>query len=104
MSTTLSISSASVRVTPSCSVPAPAGTRRDLLALLTKRELPAPAIDVLSGRSAWASPTPMHLRRWVRPGLIGEIDYRQQTAEGRFRHPSWRGMRPDLGPDDLDPV
>ncbi|OLL70486.1 hypothetical protein Ae168Ps1_6233 [Pseudonocardia sp. Ae168_Ps1] len=46
----------------------------------------------------------MHLRRWVRPGLIGEIDYRQQTAEGRFRHPSWRGMRPDLGPDDLDPV
>lgn len=81
-----------------------ARARRDLLALLTKRELPAPAIDVPTGRSTWASPTPMHLRRWVRPGLIGEIDYRQRTAEGRFRHPSWRGMRPDLGPDDLAPA
>ena len=76
-----------------------AATRRELLELLAERAQPSPAIAVPTGRSRWASPTPMHLRRWVRPGLIGEIAYRQRTPEGRFRHPSWRGLRLDR---DLD--
>ncbi|ALE86671.1 hypothetical protein XF36_28235 (plasmid) [Pseudonocardia sp. HH130629-09] len=81
-----------------------AGTRRQLLELLEERAEPSPAIDVPTGRSRWTSPTPMHLRRWVRPGLIGEIAYRERTSEGCFRHPSWRGLRPDRGLDDLDPA
>lgn len=81
-----------------------AATRRQLLELLEERAAPSPAIAVPTSSSRWTSPIPMHLRRWVRPGLIGEIAYRERTPEGRFRHPSWRGLRPDRGPDDLDPV
>jgi bifunctional non-homologous end joining protein LigD len=32
--------------------------------------------------------------RWVRPELIGDIEYREYTGEG-LRHPSWRGLRSD---------
>jgi bifunctional non-homologous end joining protein LigD len=32
---------------------------------------------------------------WVRPMLTGEVSYRERTDEGRFRHPVWRGLRPD---------
>lgn len=32
---------------------------------------------------------------WVRPELVGEVTYRERTSEGRFRHPVWRGLRPD---------
>ncbi|MBN9801183.1 hypothetical protein DMP15_28665 [Pseudonocardia sp. UM4_GMWB1] len=78
-----------------------AATRRELLELLAERAQPSPAITVPTGRSRWTSPTPMHLRRWVRPGLIGEIAYRQRTPEGRFRHPSWRGLRLDRDLDNL---
>lgn len=33
--------------------------------------------------------------RWVEPVLIGEVAYRHWTADGRMRHPSWRGLRTD---------
>ncbi|MFC3992420.1 non-homologous end-joining DNA ligase [Actinoplanes siamensis] len=33
--------------------------------------------------------------QWVEPGLVGEVAFRNWTAEGRLRHPSWRGLRPD---------
>ncbi|ROP42629.1 non-homologous end-joining DNA ligase [Saccharothrix texasensis] len=39
--------------------------------------------------------------RWVRPELVGEVEYRTRTADGRLRHSSWRGLRPDKGPDDV---
>ncbi|GGQ58949.1 non-homologous end-joining DNA ligase [Couchioplanes azureus] len=32
---------------------------------------------------------------WVEPVLIGEVAFRNWTEEGRLRHPSWRGLRPD---------
>lgn len=32
---------------------------------------------------------------WVSPRLVGEVAYRTWTPEGRLRHPSWRGLRPD---------
>jgi bifunctional non-homologous end joining protein LigD len=38
--------------------------------------------------------------RWVRPELIGDIEYREYTGEG-LRHPSWRGLRTDKGPDEI---
>ncbi|MFE7798714.1 non-homologous end-joining DNA ligase [Nocardia sp. NPDC057440] len=31
---------------------------------------------------------------WVRPKLVGDIEYREYTGEG-LRHPSWRGLRSD---------
>lgn len=44
-----------------------------------------------------------HARRahWVRPELVGEVEYRTWTADGRLRHSSWRGLRPDRKPDEV---
>jgi bifunctional non-homologous end joining protein LigD len=33
--------------------------------------------------------------RWVTPRLVGEVAFTEWTADGRLRHPSWRGLRPD---------
>lgn len=38
---------------------------------------------------------------WVQPSLVGEVQFRHWTSEGRLRHPSWRGLRPDKSPADL---
>jgi bifunctional non-homologous end joining protein LigD len=38
---------------------------------------------------------------WVEPDLVGEVAYAGWTADGRLRHPSWRGIRDDLEPDDV---
>ena len=32
---------------------------------------------------------------WVSPKLVGEVAYGEWTGDGRLRHPSWRGLRPD---------
>jgi bifunctional non-homologous end joining protein LigD len=37
---------------------------------------------------------------WVEPELVGEVSYTERTAEGRLRHPSWRGLRPDKTPGE----
>ncbi|MCW2634542.1 MAG: polymerase LigD, ligase domain protein [Blastococcus sp.] len=39
--------------------------------------------------------------RWVEPDLVGEVAYAVWTADGRLRHPAWRGVRDDLEPDDV---
>ncbi|MCC8245970.1 non-homologous end-joining DNA ligase [Saccharothrix luteola] len=39
--------------------------------------------------------------RWVRPELVGEVAYRQWTADGRLRFPTWRGLRPDRLPGEV---
>lgn len=39
--------------------------------------------------------------RWVEPVLVGEIQYGEWTPDGRLRHPSWRGLRPDKGPSEV---
>jgi bifunctional non-homologous end joining protein LigD len=35
---------------------------------------------------------------WVEPVLVGEVTFTEWTADGRLRHPSWRGLRPDKDP------
>ena len=39
--------------------------------------------------------------QWVRPELVGEVEYSERTADGRLRHPVWRGLRPDKAPSDV---
>jgi bifunctional non-homologous end joining protein LigD len=40
--------------------------------------------------------------RWVRPELVGEVQYRQFTrGAGRLRHTSWRGLRADRNIADV---
>jgi bifunctional non-homologous end joining protein LigD len=38
---------------------------------------------------------------WVRPKLVGEVEFGEWTREGRLRHPIWRGLRPDKEPEDV---
>jgi len=38
---------------------------------------------------------------WVQPALVGEVEFTEWTPSGRLRHPTWRGLRPDKGPDDV---
>ncbi|MFP5369593.1 MAG: DNA ligase, partial [Actinomycetes bacterium] len=66
---------------------------RELQAMLTPRD-----------GSPFADRLPREVTRdahWVEPTLVGEVAYAHWTTEGRLRHPSWRGLRDDLDPDDV---
>jgi len=38
---------------------------------------------------------------WVTPQLVGEVAFAEWTRDGRLRHPTWRGLRPDKSPDEV---
>jgi bifunctional non-homologous end joining protein LigD len=38
---------------------------------------------------------------WVRPELVGEVEYGEFTPGGILRHPRWRGLRPDKRPEEV---
>lgn len=38
---------------------------------------------------------------WVEPELVVECDYTEWTREGRLRHPSYKGLRPDVQPREV---
>ncbi len=40
---------------------------------------------------------------WVTPKLVGEVEFSEATSDGRLRHPTWRGWRPDKDPGDVAP-
>jgi bifunctional non-homologous end joining protein LigD len=37
-----------------------------------------------------------HKGVWVEPTLLAEIEYRAKSAEGKLRHPFFKGIREDL--------
>ena len=37
-----------------------------------------------------------HRAHWVEPQLLAEIEYRAKSAEGKVRHPFFKGLREDL--------
>ena len=39
---------------------------------------------------------------FVKPELVGEVRYGEWTGDGRLRHPSWRGLRSDKTPADVE--
>jgi DNA ligase D-like protein (predicted ligase)/DNA ligase D-like protein (predicted 3'-phosphoesterase) len=39
---------------------------------------------------------------FVRPELVGEVRYSERTDDGRLRQPSWRGLRPDKEPNEVN--
>ena len=64
---------------------------RDLGALATKK---SPFLGALpSAESSKA--------HFVRPTLVGEVEFGEWTTAGRLRHPTWRGLRPDKTPDEV---
>jgi len=38
---------------------------------------------------------------FVRPALVGEVEFGEWTTAGRLRHPTWRGVRMDKAPNDV---
>jgi bifunctional non-homologous end joining protein LigD len=69
--------------------------RRELLSALQ------PLARKTSPFSAPLSPAETALAHFVRPAIVGEVRYGQWTADGRLRHPSWRGLRPDKDPAEV---
>ena len=39
--------------------------------------------------------------QWLRPELVGEVEFGEFTPTGILRHPRWRGLRPDKRPEDV---
>jgi bifunctional non-homologous end joining protein LigD len=33
---------------------------------------------------------------WVKPSLLAEVEYRARSANGKLRHPTFKGIREDL--------
>ena len=38
---------------------------------------------------------------WVEPELVCEVDHSEWTRDGRLRHPSYKGLRDDVGPREV---
>ncbi len=38
---------------------------------------------------------------WVEPELVCDVEYTEWTRDGRLRHPSYKGLRPDVDPRDV---
>ncbi len=38
---------------------------------------------------------------WVRPELVGEVEFANWTPDGVLRHARWRGLRPDKTPEEI---
>lgn len=60
---------------------------------MQRRTSPVPNLPAADARDA----------HWVTPKLVGEVEFSEQTAAGRLRHPAWRGWRPDKDPADVVP-
>jgi len=57
-----------------------------------------------SDRSPFVTPVPHRYEAsasWVEPKLVGEVSFGEWTKDGRMRHPSWRGLRVDKGPAEV---
>ncbi|HET9594892.1 MAG TPA: non-homologous end-joining DNA ligase [Anaeromyxobacteraceae bacterium] len=69
-----------------------AALRRELLDRLEPERVEAP-------RAAGAPR--MREATWVEPRLVAEIAFTEWTADGKLRHPSFKGLRPDKRPDEV---
>ena len=38
---------------------------------------------------------------WLRPELVGEVEFSEWTPGAHLRHPRWRGLRPDKAPAEV---
>ncbi|WP_448720770.1 ATP-dependent DNA ligase [Microbacterium natoriense] len=89
-------------------VPSPAGLRyvgrvgtgftdrmlRDLLAQLSPLRVPKAPLDGVPALDASDA-------QWVRPELVGEVEFGNWTPDGILRHSRWRGLRPDKTPAEV---
>lgn len=67
---------------------------RDLLARLEPLRVPRAPLDGIP------RPDASHAL-WVRPELVGEVEFANWTPDGILRHARWRGLRPDKTVDEI---
>ncbi|MFI9503254.1 non-homologous end-joining DNA ligase [Nocardia sp. NPDC052566] len=60
-------------------------------------------LDELASPASPFDPPPRLARpaHWVTPTLVADVEYREFTGDG-LRHPSWRGLRTDKTPADVE--
>ncbi len=46
-------------------------------------------------------PADAAVAHYVRPELVGEVQFSEWTRDGHLRQPSWRGVRPDKSPSEV---
>jgi bifunctional non-homologous end joining protein LigD len=63
---------------------------RELTVKLERIEQPKSPFHDLTTRTAEARHA-----HWVRPQLVGQVEFTEWTADGRLRHPSFQGLRED---------
>lgn len=54
--------------------------------------------------SPYAGEVPREFARrahWVEPWFAGEVEFARWTKDGALLHASWRGLRPDVEPEDV---
>ncbi|MFB7251719.1 ATP-dependent DNA ligase [Microbacterium sp. NPDC056234] len=67
---------------------------RDLTARLDPLRIPKRQIDGVPTADASDA-------EWVRPELVGEVEFANWTPDGILRHARWRGLRPDKRIDEI---
>jgi bifunctional non-homologous end joining protein LigD len=66
----------------------------DLLKKLSARTQDSPPLEGVPSADARGA-------HWVRPELVGEVEFAEWTGPGRLRQPTWRGLRPDKLPEQV---
>jgi bifunctional non-homologous end joining protein LigD len=66
---------------------------RDLAAQLERLRVQTAPLEVPSPDASDAL--------WVRPELVGEVEFANWSPGGILRHSRWRGLRPDKSPDEV---
>ncbi|MFC9788297.1 non-homologous end-joining DNA ligase [Rhodococcus sp. NPDC127528] len=67
----------------------------------TLAELGSLTRELATEQSPFADPVDVPGAHWTRPELVAEVRYSETTGDGRLRHPVWRGLRRDKGPDQV---
>lgn len=67
---------------------------QDLGARLEALRTPSPSVDGVPVADASDA-------LWVKPELVGEVEFANWTDDGVLRHSRWRGLRPDKRPDEV---
>jgi bifunctional non-homologous end joining protein LigD len=67
---------------------------RDLLTRLEPLRVDAPPLDGVPPLDASDA-------LWVRPEIVGEVEFANWTPDGVLRHARWRGLRPDKSADEI---
>jgi bifunctional non-homologous end joining protein LigD len=67
----------------------------DLRRRLDAIEQPASPFDPLPPRAVSRN------AHWVKPALVGEVEFTEWTSDGKIRHPSFQGLRADKKPGEI---